>query len=260
MNIFTYWESFCPFVIKRSLRSISEVFGDDHIHLTSASLGDYVELPPRIKAARAVAWRSDYLRAALLHKFGGIWLDADIILLRDFRNMIRVGTPMVWQEGGFPRIDASKFRARPELCIGIIYSPPKHPIVRTILTRFDQATKSLFQQDGQPVTQLPRYAGQRLWRDAIYECGTIRIGETKDFHAIDDATKWYQYWDGAIRMKDIRVGAHWFYSAHQNDYTYRRREILKYPQRIKSLKKEEDVIREFPDSLMADYLRQEREM
>jgi len=46
-----------------------------------------------------VPTRSDLIRLLLLSKFGGIWLDADSIPLRDFTPLIRVG-PVAPSYGG----------------------------------------------------------------------------------------------------------------------------------------------------------------
>jgi mannosyltransferase OCH1-like enzyme len=43
--------------------------------------------------------RSDLIRLLLLSKYGGIWLDADSIPLRDFTPLVRVGAVVPSYDG-----------------------------------------------------------------------------------------------------------------------------------------------------------------
>jgi len=249
--VFTYWEGSCPFTIRTSLASVSSVYGKDHIHLDPSSLGEYVDIPSHVLGLQSVALRSDFIRTALLQRYGGTWLDADILLKRPVPEVDRI---MLWEEGGKPIVDDGPFRDRPELCIGIIVAPSYHPLMSMLLERFDKLLNDSVLDDGSLRPGVPRYVGQRLWRDLAYGLSDLAIGKTTDFHLATDAAHWYEYWDGTIRWEDCVVGAHWFFSAHQNLYEYPNDEIASWPSQIQSLESEIDVRGLFPQSVMAGFI------
>ena len=75
-----------PEIVKLSYKSIDRFKGDYIvIRLDEKSIEDYIELPDFLweqlkNKAIGYAHFSDVLRLALLDKYGGIWLDADILL------------------------------------------------------------------------------------------------------------------------------------------------------------------------------------
>ena len=85
--IWQYWEQgydSVPDVISNCLKSVDE-FAKGYIivRLTDENLVDYIDLPPFVKEKRNVysrAFFSDLLRLILLRTYGGIWLDATILL------------------------------------------------------------------------------------------------------------------------------------------------------------------------------------
>lgn len=103
-NIYTYWENSSartlppPYVIL-GLASMRRVFGENFIIVTprnlSALLGDLPESKewtfgnngdPQKSEVRSIVAKSDFLRMKFVHDLGGYWLDADTVLLQDFRT------------------------------------------------------------------------------------------------------------------------------------------------------------------------------
>lgn len=81
MPVFTYWHSGvddAPPVVRACLAQLLRVHPDAHI-LDARTVREYLTIPPII-AARLEEHRpahfSDYLRVALLERYGGIWVDA----------------------------------------------------------------------------------------------------------------------------------------------------------------------------------------
>lgn len=85
--IWQYWAQgydSVPEVVSNCLKSVDK-FAEDYIiiRLTDENLADYIDLPPFVKEKRNVysrAFFSDLLRLILLKTYGGIWLDATILL------------------------------------------------------------------------------------------------------------------------------------------------------------------------------------
>lgn len=252
MRVFTYWEGELPFVNKICLKSITNIYGNDHIHITPNNLQKYIKLPDFIKNHKSIVWKSDYIRGMLLYEYGGLWLDCDIILNRKIFINKHINKPKIWKEGGFPIKDFSIYKNLPALCIGTIYSPKRHSWLHEIFRRLEQQTNYF-----KKYSCLQKWvSGQRVYRDVIYEQGLMEIGSESDFNLIYDATHWYQYWDGSIHYSNKPIGIHLLLGSHNNLYQYPKTEIYEYPNRIKNLKCKSDVYREFPNSILAEYLNQ----
>ena len=57
---------------------------------------NFEELRVRGKSGPQIALKVDYIRIALLHKFGGLWLDIDSILLTDVADFVEKALVDVW--------------------------------------------------------------------------------------------------------------------------------------------------------------------
>ena len=85
--IWQYWAQgydSVPEVVSKFLKSFDK-FAKDYIiiRLTDENLADYIDLPPFVKEKRGMysrAFFSDLLRLILLKTYGGIWLDATVLL------------------------------------------------------------------------------------------------------------------------------------------------------------------------------------
>lgn len=85
--IWQYWAQGydnVPDIIKGCLDSVDKFAGDYHIiRLSEENLDDYLELPVFVKEKKSLysrAFFSDLLRLMLLKTYGGIWMDATIML------------------------------------------------------------------------------------------------------------------------------------------------------------------------------------
>jgi hypothetical protein len=94
-TIWTYWETAEHQTRPAYLDLCEETWhrhcGDDFevIRVTPENVSDYVpDLIPQWQNIPCLAHKADYLRAVLVHRYGGIWLDSDIIVLRNLVEMM----------------------------------------------------------------------------------------------------------------------------------------------------------------------------
>lgn len=98
-NIFTYWHDLkeIPPYIQWCVRNMERIFGAKFtLYERESFIRDFPEVRRDIwdfyhskgNDIHQHAMRSDYLRAHMLYKYGGFWLDADTIVVRDFTKDI----------------------------------------------------------------------------------------------------------------------------------------------------------------------------
>ena len=81
-SVFVYWgqgfSSAPPIVQKCFARAESVVSSQDLVALDDSNIGDWIDIPEVIESCRSKSYAaySDYIRFALLSRYGGIWLDA----------------------------------------------------------------------------------------------------------------------------------------------------------------------------------------
>lgn len=83
-----WWSGFdeAPEIVKQCIRSVKKNSGVHPVNLiTEENYGDYIEIPSYILERQAngdmcLANMSDYIRAVLISKFGGLWLDSTMFL------------------------------------------------------------------------------------------------------------------------------------------------------------------------------------
>lgn len=89
--IWQYWNDDLPFeqlpaVVQRGFQSVDKYKGDfEVIRLNNNNVSEYLELPSYVwngsgESKFSVVFFSDLLRLALLHTYGGVWLDATVLL------------------------------------------------------------------------------------------------------------------------------------------------------------------------------------
>jgi hypothetical protein len=81
--IWRYWEGNQPDYIKRLANQPQKFSNGEIIYLNNRTVGKYVQLPRKVFTLKTIAHRADIIRSALLHNYGGIWLDADIVVVKD---------------------------------------------------------------------------------------------------------------------------------------------------------------------------------
>ncbi len=95
--IWQYWgqgadDASLPNIVKTCFESVDKYSGDYQvIRLNDKTIGDYIEFPPFVWNEAGVlkfpvVFFSDLLRVALLHVYGGVWLDATILLTAPLPN------------------------------------------------------------------------------------------------------------------------------------------------------------------------------
>ncbi len=109
-TVWMYWEGAMPTYVDMCIDSIKR---NAHMHvelLNQQSVKEWLpDLRPDIWLVREPAHRADYIRARLLHRYGGVWVDADFICLRSLRPLLdeaaatgfacsgaQAGSPSIW--------------------------------------------------------------------------------------------------------------------------------------------------------------------
>lgn len=79
--VFTYWEGPRIPYIELCYETMKK-YCPNLVRLDETNAHRYVDLPDEYYKIEAINHRVDYLKAKLLHKYGGFWLDADTIVLK----------------------------------------------------------------------------------------------------------------------------------------------------------------------------------
>lgn len=117
---FTYWEtpsttSRIPPYILLGLANMSRMLGEQFCLLTKSNLSDYVQNLDSWKDWRfstssdlltselmTIVAKSDFLRMRTVYELGGVWMDADSIVLKDFSSMLNTLThKLTWHSEQF---------------------------------------------------------------------------------------------------------------------------------------------------------------
>ncbi len=98
-KVYIFWwqgiEDNSPDIVKACLNSVRQNFSSDKIVILSKNnLSDYIELPEHIlekveKKIFSITLLSDIIRASILYKYGGIWLDATCLLTQPIFDDIK---------------------------------------------------------------------------------------------------------------------------------------------------------------------------
>jgi len=87
MNVFMYWVGPKPKLIEELLRLASLHSGKCTLHLiTSSNLNDYLSVPAEFHALNP-SYQSDYIRYNVIEKYGGVWVDADTIVMQQLDKL-----------------------------------------------------------------------------------------------------------------------------------------------------------------------------
>lgn len=113
--IWQYWgqgSEYAPPLVKECLRSVA-MYSQDRIVivLTDATLNDYLKIPDavmRIQSTHRTLF-SDYVRVALLSKYGGTWIDATVLLTAPIHSKILKNPFFVFSRPADPFLLSSWF-------------------------------------------------------------------------------------------------------------------------------------------------------
>jgi hypothetical protein len=87
-NVWVYWQGDRAVYIDLCIATIRKYsVGLNFTLLSDQNVREYLKLP-EVYSKLSVVHRADYLRVALLHKYGGMWLDADTIVLKPLSKYI----------------------------------------------------------------------------------------------------------------------------------------------------------------------------
>lgn len=95
-KVWVFWyqgQAQMPQVVKVCYANIKKYFGDKVVLITKDNFAEYVDIPDYIlqkvdKKLISITFFSDILRASLLSKYGGLWIDSTIYLAGDIKEDI----------------------------------------------------------------------------------------------------------------------------------------------------------------------------
>ncbi|MFT7224033.1 MAG: mannosyltransferase OCH1-like enzyme [Cellvibrionaceae bacterium] len=92
-TVWLYWENKRkakkPEYLELCLQTIMKNSSGYNVNLLDdVSVNDYINIPPEILKIKNIAHKADWIRFSLLYEYGGIWLDSDVILLREMAEII----------------------------------------------------------------------------------------------------------------------------------------------------------------------------
>lgn len=102
LPVFVYWQQGidkAPELIKATISRMKDQIGENLHILTKDNYKYYVDIPEDIEKLSSIAHWSDYLRVALLEKYGGIWLDSTLLIGNNFYDKLRDGS--IIKEGNY---------------------------------------------------------------------------------------------------------------------------------------------------------------
>lgn len=137
--VWTYWqgkdsplEKICNKQIDQAcLQSSDSDTQYKHIRLTPDTVSEYLsdeELQHPCVDNNNVALRSDVIRLFLLKKYGGIWLDATIILFKPLKYLFQYGSNQDFRAFYNPK-NITMGAEYPVIEVWLMASPPNHPLV-----------------------------------------------------------------------------------------------------------------------------------
>lgn len=89
-QIFYYWEGRKYPYIKHCIDSIENRTGVKTIFLNPWNIDEYIsgiDINPNWRKIKTISQKVDILRIAVLYKYGGMYLDADTVIIKDFNNL-----------------------------------------------------------------------------------------------------------------------------------------------------------------------------
>ena len=138
-TIWMYWEnrngSTKPPYLELCLETIKCHKGSFEVKLLNEkTVKNYIDLPPIVNKFTEIAHKADYIRFMLLHKYGGIWLDSDIILLRN------IDAAIIMQLEKFDYVGYGREKGKPS--IGFMAARKNSRIIENHLRKVDSILKN----------------------------------------------------------------------------------------------------------------------
>jgi len=258
--VFTYWEGRAmPYINQVCVSSVHRLFRTRHRHLDPkelAALG--IEIPRHIRRAPSRFVKYDYIRAALLHQFGGWWFDCDILLFKNPTPEVEGVNGKIWKAYPLPPTPCSSFgfervggKWLPLLEVGVLNARrPRSEWFRRVLEKCQRKQKPSY-----------REAVADLISQAAYEVNA----DGKEPVALGTSSAFYrstEYWWDWVGLSCFNPQDPHQYGLSLYTYSIRQggcfgiKDPYRLSKRIRGLKGPSEVLRDFPDSVLALYLQQ----
>jgi mannosyltransferase OCH1-like enzyme len=172
LTVWQYWEnpvsSNIPEYINFCMNSVKRrcyIDGINYVCLNPSNMYDYVnkeDIPKNWHLLEKSAHRADYIRALLLYKHGGLWLDADCICLKSLTQML-----------DFKNTDIIVFDFKDGSTISSIASRKESLFIKewlSLSTQILEKTKTFEWGDigANITTELLKKLNKKIWRKKIY--------------------------------------------------------------------------------------------
>jgi len=97
LKVWTYWEGPMPPYISICLASIKRCCSDfDYNHVTPETIGQFIPKDQLPSDGLCPAIRCDVIRASLLARFGGLYVDADTVFIRSPRGRVEADVDLLY--------------------------------------------------------------------------------------------------------------------------------------------------------------------
>jgi GR25 family glycosyltransferase involved in LPS biosynthesis/mannosyltransferase OCH1-like enzyme len=230
--VWQYWEtkpnSIKPGYIDYSMDTIKKMCKIDniiYIRLSPDNLHNYMdisELPKNWHKITEIAHKTDYLRAIILYKYGGLWLDADVIAVNSIKPLLLDLETSDWV------VFADN---KQEISIAIFATRKKSPLLKKWI---EEMTKKIeqsitFSWTGisydilYPLWKEWDKKNRGMWRRKIYKdtetCFPLQWNEWKTFFEIGDSLFLFRKFQPVIDMFN-NLFPIWFKYMDRKDFEY----------------------------------------
>lgn len=226
IRVWTYWEGPKTAFQELCEHSVARQVGNLWHPISLENVGEWLTLPKKVLEHHSCRVRSDYIRTALLYEYGGIWLDSDVLLLKNVLSFVR-NKPVAWREQ-----PAGRKRERGPSIGALVFPLPGHPFLQTCLQLYEERLKETF------------HHSMGLYYSAwLRDRESIELLGWEDFYAVP-ARDWKRFWCEPDLLDLTAVGLHLWASA-----------IKPTSRLFKSLATVETLVEHNPKSVLAEYAR-----
>ena len=132
---------------------------------------EYPDIYPIFEKTKFGVQKADIARLAILHHYGGIYYDLDILCLKSFDNLIDFQSDFFYGAMEPSEQTMAIFKKKDVLCNAFIASPAKHPIFKTALDRI----KKLYEDKGDNIFNIFNVFGADIVTIAIMTNGNLKM-------------------------------------------------------------------------------------
>lgn len=263
MNVFTYWEGAnMPFINEVCVSSVRRIFGKAHRHLGTDDLKTMgIEIPPHIEHAPHRWVKFDYIRVALLQRFGGWWFDCDMLLFNDPALEVAGVLRKAWYQEAMLLDNRYGLEDRPfyspMLDLGVLYSDPGSRWMDLSVEKFME--QKMYDEAHWSGGVHIEFAANWINAHGAPE-DQISLGSFPCFYNVSD---WWWDWVGKSCFNPDAPGQYGISlythsircKGSVNEYHQGPGDPYTISEQILNLSSHEEVLRRFPDSILAEYIR-----